>query len=70
MNKIQELALALVVIGVIIIAAYFIFILAAIEKIPFLIRAGGIVIIIGILVALISVIRDRVREIKREKRNK
>ena len=66
MDNAMEIGAALVIIGIIIMAGYGIYMFAVSEEIPLFMRAGMIALVLGIAVIIVSVMRDRIMELKKE----
>ncbi len=62
MKKIQTLGLVLVILGLLIIAGYIAYLFWIETEIPFYIKAGGFVIVIGIIVLLLSLIAEQTKK--------
>jgi len=60
--KIQTFGLILVIAGLLVIAGYIAFLFFIESEIPLFIKAGSFIIVTGIIVLLLSLIRERLRE--------
>jgi uncharacterized integral membrane protein len=70
MKDSQFLGIVLFVLGILIIAGYGLYYFAIEDEIPLFIRAGVAAIILGIVVILISLIRERLMDLKKEEQYK
>jgi len=70
MKNIQILGVSLLVLGILIMVGYGLYHFAIAEDIPLLIKTGVIVIFLGIVVVLLSLIRERLRDLKKEREYK
>ncbi len=62
MKKIQTLGLVLVIAGLLIIAGYIAYLFLVESEIPLYIKAGGFIIVIGIIVLLLSLIAEQTKK--------
>ncbi|UCD07149.1 MAG: hypothetical protein JSW41_04970 [Candidatus Aenigmatarchaeota archaeon] len=70
MKNTQTLGVSLLVLGILIIVGYGLYLFALAEDVPLIIRTGVIVIFLGIVVVLLSLIRERLRDLKKEREYK
>ncbi len=70
MKNTQILGVSLLVLGILIIVGYGLYLFALAEDVPLIIRTGVIVIFLGIVVVLLSLIRERLRDLKKEREYK
>lgn len=70
MKKIEILGALLIILGIVILIGYSMYLFVQATDIPPVIRIGITALMIGILVILLSVLRERLLDIQREKLNK
>ena len=64
MKQINALGVGFVILGIIILLIYGLYIFLMSEEIPYFVRIGAILLVIGLVIVLLSLIRERVQEIK------
>jgi multisubunit Na+/H+ antiporter MnhB subunit len=70
MRNVQLLGVSLLVLGILIMVGYGLYHFAIAEDAPLIIKTGVIVIFLGIIVVLLSLIRERLRDLKKEREYK
>ena len=70
MRKIEIFGALLIILGILILIGYAVYLFVQATDVPFFIRAGITVLITGILVLLLSLVRERLLDIRQEKMDK
>lgn len=70
MKDIQLLGVALLILGILVVAGYGLYHFAMEEEIPLFMRAGVMAVILGIAVILASLVRERLMDLKKENQYK
>ncbi|MFC2143800.1 hypothetical protein ACFLQO_00395 [Candidatus Aenigmatarchaeota archaeon] len=70
MKTSQFVGVGLLVLGIVIIAGYGIFVFAIEEEIPLFIRIGLALIAVGVVLVLLSLVKERLRDLKKERQYK
>jgi len=67
MKSIQLLGVALLILGIIILSGYGLYLFATAEGVPLVITVAIVVIVLGFIILLLSLVRERLTDIKRER---
>jgi hypothetical protein len=69
MNKAELIGSLLVITGILVLAGYGLFLFAQSAEIPLLIRLGIVALFTGFLIVLLSLVRERIIDVQKEKGN-
>lgn len=70
MNKTEIFGLLLIILAIVILAGYGLYVFVQAAEIPALIRIGVVALVIGFLIILLSLVRERLLDMQHEKLNK
>ncbi len=70
MKTSQFVGVGLLVLGIVVIAGYGIFMFAIEEDIPLFIRIGLALVAVGVALVLLSLVKERLRDLKKERQYK